>query len=78
MTDTKPVIVRNIQTDVLYKYYGNDEYENLITKVRGKIAPDLAKKIFVINLEGTQLINDNPNIEYLINTLQLKYTKNND
>lgn len=76
-TTTNPMaVLRNIQNGCLYRFLGNDLYENLKTKQRGKISPDIAKEIFVVNLELGEMIKGNPNIEYLIETLKLKYIKN--
>lgn len=69
-------IVRNIQTNDLYRYHGNDEYTNIRTNARGIIKPELAQKIFKINLEATEIFNEHPEIENLINKLNLKFNKN--
>lgn len=69
-------IVRNIQTNDLYRYHGNDEYTNIRSNKRGVIKPELAQKIFKINLEATELIEQYPEIENLINKLNLKFNKN--
>ena len=69
-------IVRNIQTNDLYRYHGNDEYTNIRSGVRGEIKPELAQKIFKINLEATELIEQYPEIEKLINKLKLKFKSN--
>lgn len=69
-------IIRNIQTNDLYRYHGNDEYTNIRTGKRGEIKPELAQKIFKINLEATELCEEYPEIENLINKLNLKFYKN--
>ena len=69
-------IVRNIQNSDLYRYLGHDIYMNIRTGNSGKIEPELAEKIFKINLEGTELINEYPIIEELIKTLNLKFDNN--
>jgi hypothetical protein len=66
-------IVRNIQNDDLYRYHGNNEFTNLRTGKRGVIDNDLAKKVFKINLEATELIEENPIIEEMIKRLNLKF-----
>lgn len=68
-------ICRNIQNNDIYRYLGNDEYVNLRTGKQGKIKPDVAQKVLKINLEATELINENPIIEDLIRTLNLKFDK---
>lgn len=65
-------IVRNIQNNDLYRYHGNNEYTNLRTGNRGVIDEELAQKVFKINLEATELINENPALETLIKALNLK------
>lgn len=69
-------VVRNIQTNDLYRYHGNNEYTNIRTGKRGEIKEELAQKIFKINLEATELFEEYPEIENLINKLNLKFTKN--
>lgn len=66
-------IVRNIQTDDLYRYHGNDEYTNVRTGANGVIKPELAPKIFRVNLEATELCEKYPLIEEMIKRLNLKY-----
>lgn len=68
-------IVRNIQNNDLYRYLGNDEYKNLRTGNVGRIEPDMANRLLKINLDATALINENPIIEDLIKTLNLKFEK---
>jgi hypothetical protein len=75
--NTEPVvenfaILRNIKTDDLYEAHGNDKYTNIRTGATGVIAPDLAKKLFAINLEATGLIGRYPLIKDFISKLQLK------
>ena len=71
-------IVRNIQNNTFYRYLGDNRYRNLITGVEGEIAEELARKLFKINVEMTRLCEDFPNIEKLIQSLQLKADKNED
>ena len=68
-------IVRNIQNNDLYRYLGNDVYFNIRTGGRGKIEPEMAEKMLKINLEATELCNEYPMIEELINALKLKFDK---
>jgi len=68
-------IVRNIQNNDLYRYLGNDEYLNIRTGNKGNIEPEAAKKILRINVEATELFNDNPLIEEMIKALNLKIEK---
>lgn len=66
-------IVRNNKTNDLYRYLGENKFRNLRTGVEGIVSDEAARKTFVINLEATQLINENPIIETLIRTLNLKF-----
>lgn len=68
-------IVRNIQNNTFYRYLGGNKYRNLITGVEGEISEELARKLFKINVEMTALCEDFPNIEKLIQSLQLKADK---
>mgnify|MGYP001613682923 FL=1 len=68
-------ICRNIQNNDLYRYLGNDEYKNLRTGNTGKIDPETAKKVLKINIEATEMINENPIVEDLIKSLNLKFEK---
>lgn len=68
-------ICRNIQNNDLYRYLGNDVYQNLRTGNTGKIEPEMAQKVLKINLEATELINENPILEDLIKSLNLKFDK---
>lgn len=68
-------IVRNIKTNDLYRYIGNDQYTNIRTGVTGEIKPELAQKIFKINAEATDIFNEYPQIEEMINKLGLKFSK---
>lgn len=65
-------IVRNIQTNDLYRYHGRDEYTNIRTGKRGEIKPELAARIFKINLEATEICETYPLVERMIKELNLK------
>ncbi len=68
-------IVRNIQNDQLYKYNGNDEFENLITGNKGIVGEDKASKVFKFNVEATLIFNEYPESFNLIKSLNLKFEK---
>lgn len=68
-------IVRNIQNNTLYRYLGDNKYRNLLTGVEGEISEEVARKIFKINLEMTQLCEEFPLIEEAISRLQLRMDK---
>ena len=69
-------IVRNIQTNVPYRYLGQNIYRNLCTGVEGEIKEELAQKIFKINLEATAICEEYPLVEQLIKSLNLKLENN--
>jgi len=69
-------IVRNIQNNNLYRYLGDNKYRNIMTGVEGEIDEAVASRIFKINLELTDLCENFPNIEIMINKLKLKLDKN--
>lgn len=73
-SDFKP-IVRHIKTNELYSYEGENKFTNLRTKQSGIVDDDKASKVFKINVEMTQLINEFPIIETMINKLNLIYNK---
>jgi hypothetical protein len=64
-------VVRNIQNNQLYKYVGGTTYINVITGRSGEVADDVAKRIFKINLDATDILNKYPNVELLIKELEL-------
>ncbi len=68
-------IVRNIQNNDLYRYLGENRYRNIRTGQEGEITEEMAKKVFKINIEATFLIEENPLIEKLIKSLNLKIDK---
>lgn len=65
-------IVRNKKTNDLYRYIGENKFVNLRTGVEGLVPDDKAANVFAINLECTEMFNQYPNIEKLINKLKLK------
>ncbi len=69
-------IVRHKTTNTLYRHIENDRYRNLSTGVEGEVPPEIAKKIFTINIDATALLNEQPNIEKLIKALNLKIEVN--
>ena len=64
-------VVRNVQNNQLYKYVGGTTYINVITGRSGEVPDDVAKRIFKINLGATGILNKYPNVEELINRLEL-------
>jgi len=68
-------IVRNITNNELYVYLGDNKYRNLRTGGEGEVTPNMAKKVFKINVECTIIYNENPLLENLIKELNLKIEK---
>lgn len=66
-------IVRNIQNDDLYRYLGENKFRNIRTGKEGVIDDETAKKVFKINFEATEILNENPIIEEMIQRLNLKF-----
>lgn len=64
-------IVRNIQNNMIYRYVGNDTYVNIVTGKSGEVSPDLARSIFKISLELTEILNQYPLVEEMITKLRL-------
>ncbi len=69
-------IVRNTQTNDLYRYHGENRYTNIRTGKGGVIDEETARKVFKINVEATQLLGEFPYLELLINKLNLKFERN--
>jgi Na+-transporting NADH:ubiquinone oxidoreductase subunit NqrF len=69
-------IVRHKTTNTLYRHVKDNIYKNLSTNTEGEVPPEIAQKIFAINLDATVLCNENSNIERLIKELKLKITSN--
>lgn len=65
-------VVRHIKTNALYFYKGDNVFQNIVTQVEGIVSEEKAKLIFNVNLDATELINDNPNLKLLIQKLELK------
>lgn len=72
LSNSNYAIVRHKKTNLLYEYLGGDKYRNLITGVEGEVPPELAKSIFAISLDATEMLDRYPNIRQLIESLKLK------
>ena len=66
-------IVRNIITDDLYEYLGENRFVNLRTGKDGIVSDEQAQAAFRINIEATQIIMEYPNVKNLIKSLNLKF-----
>lgn len=69
------IILRNIQNNQVYQHIDGNKYLNLVTGVEGEVAPEIAQKVFKINLEMTDLCYRFPNIQELVKSLKLKFDK---
>ncbi len=69
-------VVRNIQNEDLYEYFGENKFQNIRTKKEGVVSDEQAKEIFKINLEATELISEYPLIAEFINKCNLKFDNN--
>lgn len=70
---TSKAIVRNVITNDLYEYIGDNKFMNLRTKKSGRVTDEAAAKTFKINLEATKLLNEYPLIGEMISRLNLKF-----
>ena len=68
-------IVRNIQNNDFYRYLGENKFRNIRTGQEGVIDDEVAKKVFKINLEATEIFEEFPIIEEMIKSLNLKSNK---
>lgn len=66
-------IVRNIENNDLYRYLGGNKFRNIRTGNEGAVTDEQAQKIFKINIEATEILNEYPEVENLIKTLNLKF-----
>jgi len=65
-------ICRNIQTNDLYRYLGENKFRNLRTGSEGVVDEEKAREILKINVEATAILNEYPEVENLIKALNLK------
>ena len=65
-------ILRNLQTNDLYRHLGGNKFKNLRTLAEGEIPEGLANKILIIDYNATMMLNKYPMIEDLIFSLKLK------
>lgn len=65
-------ICRNIQTNDLYAYQGENNFKNLRTGAEGSIEAGKAREFLKLNVEATQIINEYPIVAELIQKLNLK------
>lgn len=68
----KPIL-RNINNNEAYEFLGGNKYRNLRTGKEGEVPEEKAKDVFKFNIEATEIINEYPEVENLIRTLNLKF-----
>lgn len=73
MNDT--AILKNIQTQDLYRHRQGNVFKNLRTGVEGEITEELANKILVIDYKASMMFNKYPLLEELVFKLKLKIEK---
>jgi hypothetical protein len=69
------VVVRNVKTNDLYEYLGDDKYKNLRTLGSGLVPPEKARETFKINPSATEICSEYPMVKELIAKLDLKFEK---
>jgi hypothetical protein len=65
-------MVRNLQNNDIYEYLGENKFRNVRTGKEGIIDETKAKDVFKFNIEVTEMINEFPIIETMIQKLNLK------
>lgn len=68
-------IVRNIQNGDLYFYLGENRFKNIRTDNEGIVDDETARKIFRINVDATEIINEFPLVIEMIKKINLKIDK---
>ncbi len=71
-------IVRNIENNDLYRYLGENKFRNIRTGKEGVIDDEQARRVFKINMEATEICNEFPNVEILIQKLNLRMDDKGD
>ena len=74
-TPKDTAVLRNIQTNDVYRHLQGNTFKNLRTGVSGDIPEDLANKILRIDYNASMMLNKYPHLEELIFTLKLKLDK---
>lgn len=68
-------VCRNIQNGDLYFYHGENKFSNVRTGKEGTVDDEAARRIFRINVEATQMIDEYPMVAEMIKSLNLKFDK---
>lgn len=73
--DFRPV-VRNVQNNEAYFYNGDSTFENIRSGKSGVIDDETAGRVFKINIEATEILNEYPVVIEMIQKLNLKFNNN--
>lgn len=65
-------IVQHKTSGTLYRYLGEDNYENILTGAKGVVSAEDAKKVFLFCVDLSQMAFDYPNVVGLIKIFGLK------
>jgi hypothetical protein len=74
MCHSKKPVVRNIRTNDLYFYEGENKFTNISSGVSGVVSDAAAQKTFRLNEKATYLLNEYPMVVVLINRLKLVHS----
>lgn len=69
------IVLRNIQTNHIYKSVSDNYFKNLTTGKEGYLSNELINKTFKLNTELTFLLTEYPNMQKFIEKLHLKVLK---
>lgn len=68
-------LCRHKKTSLIYEFLGENLFRNVITGKTGTVPDELAREIFVFNLELSMMVVDNPVILEMIKRLGLRVEK---
>lgn len=72
---SETAVLRNVQTQDLYRHLEGNTFKNLRTGIEGNIPEELTNKILVIDYNSTMMFNKYPLLEELVFKLKLKLDK---
>jgi len=67
--------VRHKKSNVPYEYKGQNKFVNLLTGKEGEVDEEMASKVFVINVEASQICYEFPLVKQMISNLKLVFEK---
>jgi hypothetical protein len=65
-------IVSHKRSGEIYRYIGHETFENIRTKQTGTVSEELASKVFWMEADLSEMVNDHPQVIDLISSLNLK------